>query len=182
MNSMLATEPATHSLLETWGKNEVMRHVPPLDWIVRKLDGDLRARIGKIVAVFTAMAPDDPRHGAIESDLRLLCRAIDRLADAARHTRGQNHAPSDLPSRLTWSINHAVSVLGGLDASLFGRRYPFQTHERSRSEPVYAALLVVIQAAERTLPLIRAIDPGIDERLLGGESAVAGSQLPVASP
>jgi hypothetical protein len=170
MNSMLATDatdpagtaPEQQSLLETWGKNERMRHVPTIEWIIAKLDVDLRARIGKVVAVYTAMAPDDPRHGAVESDLRLLSRAIDRLADAARHVRGNHHAPPDLPSRLTWAINHAVSSLGAVDADLFGRRYPFQTHERSKSEATYGALLVVMQAVERVGVLARAIDPGFD--------------------
>lgn len=173
MNSMLATDnvpekaPA-HPLLETWGKNERMRHVPTIEWITRKLDADLRVRVDKVLSVYTALPADDPRHAALESDLRLLCRAIDRLADAARHSRGQSHAPNDLPSRMTWGINHAISCLNSIDPTLFGRRYPFQTHERSKGEPTYAALLVVIQSLERLLPLVRAIDPSIDERLLDG--------------
>jgi hypothetical protein len=175
MNSMLATDgaappvaqPATRSLLETWGKNEAMRHVPAIEWITAKLDQYVRSRVEKIVAVYTSLPSDDPRHATMETELRSLCRSIDRLGDAARHTRHQN-APNDLPSRLTWAINHAVSSLGALDPTLFGRRYPVQTHERSKGEPVYAALLVVMQCVERVLQTVRAIDPGIDERLLEG--------------
>ena len=47
---MTATEATTEkpaekpSLMETWAANEVMRHVPSIDWIIRKLDEDVRRR------------------------------------------------------------------------------------------------------------------------------------------
>ena len=70
MNSMVATEakePASASAsLETWAKNEPMRHVPRLDWIVQKLDLDLRRRIALLTSPFLSLPQDDPRHLAIE--------------------------------------------------------------------------------------------------------------------
>ena len=165
MNSTLATEPAertaTHSLLETWGKNERMRHVPPIGWMIEKLDVDLRQRIGKLSGAAT--------NEAIDAELRVLCRLIDRLADTAKFSRSSsNHAGADLQTRLTGTINHAVATLGTLDANLFGRRYPFQTFERSKGEPLYGALLVVIDHVHRLTMLVRAVEPHIDEKLLEG--------------
>jgi hypothetical protein len=174
MTSMLATEsaekPPARTLLETWGKNERMRHVPPVEWIVRKLDVDLRRRIDLASAVFTAMSVADPRRAKMESELRALCRAIDRLSDAGKHTRTPNdqHPPSDLGGRVSSAVTHAVSNLNSLDPNLFGRRYPFQTFERSRAEPVMAALLVVICVLTRVASLAREIDPSVDERVLAG--------------
>jgi hypothetical protein len=173
MTSMLATEaaekPPARTLLETWGKNERMRHVPPVEWIVRKLDGDLRRRIDVASSVFVAMPLDDARRAKMETELRLLCRAIDRLADAGRHTRtNDQHPPSDLATRISSAIAHAVTNLNALDANLFGRRYPFQTFERSRAEGVAAALMVVMWAITRTLAVARDIDPSVDERLFAG--------------
>jgi len=166
MNSTLATEPAekaaTRPPLETWGKNEHMRHVPPLAWIIEKLDIDLRRRIDKLSASIAAQTSSE----AIDGELRALCRAIDRLADTARFSRAANPAPAEVIARIAWAINHALASLGSLDANLFGRRYPFHTLERSKSEPIYGAFLVVIQHVHRLTTLTRAIDAGIDERLL----------------
>jgi hypothetical protein len=173
MTSMLATDaaekPPARTLLETWGKNERMRHVPPVEWIVRKLDGDLRRRIDIASAVYAAMPIDDARHGKMESELRVLCRSVDRLSDAARYTRIiDSHLSSDLGGRISMAITHAVSNLNSLDPNLFGRRYPFQTFERSRAETVMAGLLVVICALTRVASLAREIDPSADERVLAG--------------
>ncbi|HMC21056.1 MAG TPA: hypothetical protein VKL19_04365 [Thermoanaerobaculia bacterium] len=168
MNSTLATEPtekpATPSLLETWGKNERMRHVPPLEWMTEKLDRDLRRRIEKLCASAAASPSTEP----VETELRALGRSIDRLADTAKYTRGSNHAPADIAARIDAAITHAISCLGSLDASLLGRRYPYQTLERSKAEPIYGAFLVVIEHVHRLTKLIRAVDSRIDERLLEG--------------
>jgi len=168
MNSMVATEPGekppARSLLETWGKNERMRHIPSVEWMIWKLDADLRRRIEKLLAPYTTLPADDPRHGPAEVELRALCRAIDRFGDAVRHSRG-NHGPQDLANRISWAIGQAIGALHTLDGTLFGRRYPFQTFERSKGEAVFGVLLVIIDHVNRVTPLIRAIDPNIDARL-----------------
>jgi len=158
MDSVVTTD------LETWGKNERMRHIPSVEWIVWKLDYDLRRRIDKLLVSFTAMAQDDPRCGAIEVELRALCRAIDRFTDCVRHGR-LGHAPQDLSQHISWSISQAASALHSLDSALFGRRFPVQTHERSKGEAIYGALLVILDHVNRVTPLIRAVDPSIDARL-----------------
>jgi hypothetical protein len=152
---MLATDatPVTHPHLESWADNERMRHVPPLAWIVEKLDVDLRHRIATLATSLD------------EASVRSLCRALDRLADLGRHTRTNGHAPNDFAARLTWAIDHAVANLRSIDANLFGRRFPMQTHERSKAEPLYAALLVVIEQVHRLHEQVRTTNPGIDAML-----------------
>jgi hypothetical protein len=161
MNSTLATEPTekptTHSLLETWGKNERMRHIPTATWIVDKLDHDLRRRINVLASSST--------NEAIESEIKILCKAIDRLADAAKHSRAAVQPPGETAARIDFAITHAVSCLNSLDANLFGRRYPFQSFERSKGESIYGALLVVIDRVHRLTEMVRAIDKTVDERL-----------------
>jgi hypothetical protein len=168
MNSMVATEapekPAAPSLLETWGKNERMRHIPSAEWMTWKLDSDLRRRVDKLFAPFATLPPDDPRHGPAEAELRGLCRAVERFADVVRHSRG-SHAPQELGNRISWAIGQAVGALHSLDDSLFGRRYPFQTFERSKAESIWGTLLAVIDHVNRVTQLIRAIDPDIDSKL-----------------
>ena len=163
-----ATEkPATKPLLEVWGRNEVMRHVPPLEWLVRKLDHDVRRCAEKLWVSIAALPHDDPRRAALDDHVRALCRAIDRLADTARHTR-TNHPPQDLGDRLAWSINHAVSCLNSLDPTLFGRRCPFHTFERSKAEPLYGTLVAVLACVRDLTALARTVDADLDERLLDG--------------
>jgi hypothetical protein len=168
MDSTLATEPtekvASTPVLETWGKNERMRHIPPLAWIIEKLDIDLRRRIDKLMASIGSASFGE----SADIELRAVCRAIDRLADAAKYSRATGQAPAEIGARITWALNHAVSALGSLDANLFGRRYPFQTLERSKGEALYGALLVVIDHVHRLTTLARRGDPHIDERLLEG--------------
>ena len=173
MTSTVANEipesAAPKSLLETWGKNERMRHVPPISWIAAKLDGDLRRRIEILASSSAALPPNDSRRVTADAELTALSRAIDRLADLARYTRsGNHHNGSDLGIRLREAIDRAMASLNAVDANLFGRRYPFQSLERSKSEPLFAALLVVIHAANRISSLLRETDRRLDERLLEG--------------
>jgi hypothetical protein len=161
MNSTLATEAtestATRSLLETWGKNERMRQIPSVEWLVNKLDRDLRRRINILLTV--------PLNETTEGEIKNLCRAIDRLADAAKYSRAAVQPPQEMAARIDFAITHAVSCVNALDANLFGRRYPFQTHERSKAESVYGALLVVIDRVHRLTQMIRTLDHSIDEKL-----------------
>lgn len=172
MTDTLATDtvaaPAETGHLEQWHSNERMRHIPRLHWMAEKLDGDLRMRIERACQAIESVPPDDPRRldaGDIE---RSLCRALERLAEVAKHNRGQLHPPNDLSRHVTWSIQHAVASIRSADDDLIGRRFPFHTFERSKAEPLYGALLAVIDATHRLVDAARFIDPNIDGALLEG--------------
>jgi hypothetical protein len=141
-----------------------MRHIPSVEWLGWKLDADLRRRIEKLLAPFAALPADDPRHGPAELELRALYRAIDRFTESVRYGR-TGQGPQELANRVSWAIGQAVGALHTLDGTLFGRRYPFQSFERSKGEAVYGALLVIIDHVNRVTPLIRGIDPNVDARL-----------------
>jgi hypothetical protein len=173
---MLATEEQTApsneqsahpSQLEQWSQNERMRHIPPIGWIIEKLDGDVRRKLEKLLLPWSDLPASDPRHGVIDNELRALCRSLDRVADVAwRNHRG--HAPNDLAGKIRWSLDHAVQNLSAADAEAFGRRYPFHTFERSNAEPLWGAMLSVLDHLQRLVPLIREIEPDIDERMYEG--------------
>jgi hypothetical protein len=181
MNSILATEAATAATveksstlapLESWAANERMRHVPTAEWMARKVDNDLRRRIEKLKASFSNLSSGDPRYPGVDNAFRGLCKALERLCEAAkaRHN-GTNHHNSDVHSRLETLLANSVAALRALEPTAFGRRYPYHFFDKSKAEPVYGALLAVIDHAEKVLTLVRTIDPDIDERLL--ESATA---------
>ena len=144
-----------------------MRHIPSADWIIAKVDGDLRRRIDVLCASFGDLEPADSHRAAAEGELTQLCRALDRLAEVARHERHSPH-PADIVTKVKEALNHAVSSLRSMDPNMFGRRAPFHTFERSKSEPLVAALLVVIAAVQRAGDALRAHDARLDERLLEG--------------
>lgn len=154
-------------MLEHWPENERMRHVPSLQWIIQKLDQDVRRRLEKLLVPYSDVASADPRHAPLESELRALCRSLDRVADVAR--RGRNgHAPNEISARVRWTLDHAVQNLTAADAETFGRRFPFHTFERSNAEPLWGAVLGVLQHLQNLVPLIREIEPDIDERMYEG--------------
>src|SRR5687767_7716167 len=175
--STLATEeptppapgtPARTSLLEAHAQNERMRHIPALAAMVHKLDVDLRRRIEKLWLPYSDLPASDPRHPALEAEFRALCRSIDRVGAIARHHRGNPHPPNELGSRIGWTISQTVGSLNAADAETFGKRFPFQTFERSNSEPLWAAMLSVISHVQKLVPMVREIEPDIDEQLYEG--------------
>jgi hypothetical protein len=188
MNNMLATEttgqpeaPADVETarkrpvapgLEAWKANERMRHVPTLEWVVWKLDSDVRDRVAKLMSAFSPLPGDDPRRARIEAEMKPVCKALDRLSAATRVSRTEStpapHASRPIENRIQWALDHAVGTLKGVDVSTFGRRYPFHMYERSQAESIYGSLLAVMNSVDRLLPLIREVDPGLDERLLDG--------------
>jgi hypothetical protein len=165
--SVIEAAPEAKSLLETWSSNERMRHVPTTTWMLQKVDGDLRRRIALLLAPLAAIPADDTRRPEIDHALKTLCRGLERVAEVAKYGRGGNsgHAPQDLPSKIQWDLENVVSCLRSADADLIGRRYPVQTFERSKAEPLYGALLITIDAMDRLTEIVRAIDRRIDERL-----------------
>jgi hypothetical protein len=172
MTSTVATEipqatGAAKSHLETWGRNERMRHIPPASWLVRKIEGDLRRRIEIVCASFEQMAAGDAHRTQAESALTALCRGLERVAETAKHTRTPGHG-GDISSKVREALQHAIAGLNALDENLFGRRYPYQTHERSKAEPLVGALLAAIDALGRAVEVLRKTDPSLDEKLLDG--------------
>lgn len=145
-----------------------MRHIPPGDWLVQKLDRDVRRRIDVLWLPYSDLPASDPRHAPIEAAFRVLCRWIDRISDCcARRSRG-GHPPVDLGGRLQYVLSHAIANLTAADAETFGRRLPFQTFERSNAEPLWGAFLAVLHQLDRIADLVRDIDPEVDERLYEG--------------
>jgi hypothetical protein len=162
-------KPRAPSPLESWSSNERMRHISPIEVMRQRLDGTMRKRIETLLAS-CGSARDLPESVRIQMELELreLCRAIDRVCETARSSRPAGHAPSEISARIGHALQNAVASLNAVDGELYGRRYPFQTLERSRAEPLSGSMLVLGEHIRRLTRLIRTIDPDIDEKLLAG--------------
>ncbi len=176
MNSILATDAAPAATdekpnalppLETQGGNEHMRHIPGAEWMARKVESDIRKRVDDLLRVFADISAADPRHSSYETELRALCKALERLSDIAKPA-GRHNGHGDLSSRIDALLSQCAAALHSLEPTPFGRRNPYNGFDRSKAEPVYGALLSVLCHVDRLITLARGIDPGIDERLLSG--------------
>lgn len=154
--------------LETHANNERMRHIPSIPWMIQKLDGDLRRKIERLWLPYSDLHASDPRHAPIEAELRALVRSLERICFVARRHHAHLHPPTELGSRLNWTVSQAISSLTAADTDTFGKRFPSHTGERSNCEPLWAAMLSVIQHVQKLIPMIRAIEPDIDERMYEG--------------
>jgi hypothetical protein len=162
-------KPKAPSLLESWAGNERMRHISPIEVLRQRLEGPMRTRIETLLSSCGG-ARDLPEGVGIEleRELRDLCRALDRVTEAARSSRPSGHAPPDLAGKIAHAMQNAITSLRAVDGELYGRRYPFQTLERSKAEPLAGSMLVVGEHLRRLTRLVQTIDPDIDEKLLTG--------------
>jgi hypothetical protein len=162
-------KPKAPSVLENWSSNERMRHISPIEVLRQRLDGSMRRRIETLLnSCGDARDLSESVRAQLEQELRDLCRAVDRICDAARTIRPTGHAPSDLAGKIGHAMQNAVASLKAVDGELYGRRYPFQTLERSKAEPVAASMLVLGEHLRRLTRIVRTIDPDVDEKLLVG--------------
>lgn len=145
-----------------------MRHVPSAEWMARKIEGDVRTRVGKLLSAYMDLPSADPRHPAVETEFRALCRTFERLLDAAKPSARHNGHQSDVASKIDALMNQAAAALHALEPTPFGHRNPYHFFERSKSECVYGALLTVLSHLDRVLALVRTVDATIDERILEG--------------
>src|SRR5512141_1027518 len=120
MEQQLTTEPTpavtenhpqSGGLLEQWADNPRMRHIPAVEWMIRKIDVELRQRLAILTAPLLAMPVDDPRRAPIEAELLLICKAADRVASAARASAKQTLQPPDLLGRTGAALSQAVTCL-----------------------------------------------------------------------
>lgn len=155
-----------------------MRHVPPMDWVLRKLD-DFRERVDKLGwAAFDAGRPvSAEQRDEIQSALRLVVRAVDNLASLARRGPApRTAAMDDVRLALDHAFMAAISVIRSIDAVSFNRRSSEVDFHRAPGEPILAAVLVVLAHIRRVEQLVERVNPDLREMLL---SKLVVSEHPV---
>jgi len=149
--------------IERHGETEEMRHVPPLEFLLDRVSGELRFRVDTLLNAVMQRASSLPT--PIEEELRSLIRWLDRLGDVLRHHRTNGHE-SDLRVRIDRAFQNATQALSSVDRSLFRRRSPFHLFERSRGEQAFAAILAAFRSTDRLTALVGELDPDIRLKLM----------------
>ena len=147
--------------------DEVMRHVPPVEWTRGKLS-DYEARAGKLLGAVQQFSGSAPREAALrcETELLSLARSVERfttVAGKSPHTGG--HDPK---ARVERAFHEAHAALRTADEARLTRRRHYTEVTRSPGELLWAALLVIGDHLTRATVAVSALDPDIYERLLEG--------------
>lgn len=169
-NERESSEPARAAVpqvlpLETTARNPRMRHVPSMEWMIRKLETTLHERIELMISSVQRSVADDSLRQAIDASFHALGRAFEKVCETARPSRGHHGDWNDPVAHVRSTLVGAVAALRSLDPEIFGRREPFHHFERSRSEQLYGTVLSAIAHVDSLLTLVRQVDPSIDERL-----------------
>lgn len=145
-----------------------MRHVPPLEWLLRKLD-DLHERVDKLVwAAFDAgrEVTSDQRE-EIERALRRVAKSLDCFAFIARRAPAARSASSDdIRQYLDYAFSNASAAVRPFDAVSFNRRSSEVEFHRAPGEPLLGAVLVVGVRVRTAEQLVERVNPDIREMLL----------------
>lgn len=145
-----------------------MRHVPPLEWVLRKLD-ELRERADKLwwAAFDAGREVTAEQREEIELALRLVAKSLDSLACVARHGPAARSGPAeDVRLAVEHAFSAATNAVRPLDALSFNRRSSEVDFNRAPGEQVLGGVLVVLAHMREVERLVERVNPDLREMLL----------------
>jgi len=138
-----------------------MRHVPPLDELIHRVD----VRLRKIVDTLHACAFDGDRSAdpeaarEIREQFERVIVWMDRLCEFARHSKRQPLRDGSLIARLHHELDSAVAALRSLDAASFRRSASYHSFDKSNAEAIYSTVLALGDITWRIGELIAPFEP-----------------------
>lgn len=148
--------------IEQFGTTERMRHIPPVEDLIRRLDLEVRKTVR---AIFERGTTEKPEISAgVDARLKRLCRSIERVVEIARHGKPMaSPANADIRGKIESATANAVGALSTLDRVHFTERTPFNSFERSRGEMLHSAVLIVIRQTRELVDEVAQTYPAIRE-------------------
>ena len=143
--------------LERQETNDIMRHVPPIDWISTKFDYDYRERLRN---VWSALDGEEQVPRELRPKLDQLCKWLHHITVLAKGKR-TDFVESDLKTEVEHAAYEASSALSSMDRDLFQRRMPFHGFERSNGELIWEAFLAIGATIEDLVPKVEQFDPDL---------------------
>ena len=148
-----------------------MRHVPPVEYLIFKVDVDYRSRIEKLLRAYEEVCgrlDPEPRQ-ALESGFTSLAVAIERLAELLRATR--TFHPDDIRGRIDTALANATHALLATSSDTFRNRAPLEQFERAVGEYALAAFLVIAVEVRSLSEAVGKVAPEVWEELLADTAA-----------
>ena len=138
-----------------------MRHVPPLDELIQRVDVRLRRIVDTLyAAAFHENHAGDPETlKEIERQFERVILWMDRLCEFARHSKRPPQRDGSLISRLHHELDSAVSALRSLDAGSFRRSASYHSFDKSQCESIYSTVLALGDITWRIGELVASFDP-----------------------
>ena len=152
--------------LENRLQNEKMRHVPPIEFMLDRIEGDYARRL-RILAETIEERQDAPERAEAESQTLAACRWMIRAAECATHSKLNAHPSGSLRYVVGEFVRVTVEALHRIDGELFRRRMPFHRFERSEGEAVYLSFTAISFHIQRAVETVSRFDPAIHEKLFG---------------
>lgn len=148
--------------IEQFGTTERMRHIPPVEDLIRRLDLEIRKTIR---ALFERGSTEKPAISPeVEARLKRLSRSIDRVVEIARNGKPMSSPPNtDIRGKIESAMANAVGALSALDRVRFTQRTPFHSFDRSRGEMLHSAMLIVIRQTRDLVDEVATTYPAIRE-------------------
>lgn len=138
-----------------------MRHVPPLDELIHRVDVRLRKIIDTLYgAAFHSTHSADPATlKQIETQFKRVIVWMDRLCGFARHSKRHPLRDGSLIARLHHELDSAVAALRSLDAASFRRSASYHSFDKSNAESIYSTILALGDITWHIGELIATFDP-----------------------
>lgn len=140
-----------------------MRHVPPMDELIERVDVRLRKIVDTLYeAAFHVDHEGDPDTlKEIQVQFERVILWMDRLCEFARHSKRQPQRDGSLISRLHHELDSAVAALKSLDSASFRRSASYHSFDKSNAESIYSTVLALGDITWRIGELISTFDPHV---------------------
>jgi hypothetical protein len=148
-----------------YADGEELRHIPPVATLIRWVEENLqRDALASASVIFDSLdVPADVR-GRAKAIATSICHWLDRPVEFA-HIHRAGSAGGDPTAALRQAFSSALEALRTLDAQSFRRKATHNTFDRSSSEQIYGALLIVGCRVRELVDLAASIDRDLRMRL-----------------
>jgi hypothetical protein len=146
-----------------------MRHIPPVEYLVFKIDVDYRARVQKLLRCFDEVREtiDQQEREVVARHFLAVAHGLERICEVLRPSRS-SRPPDDLRARLETAFANAAQALMSADEEALRTRAPDSQFEKSSGEVLLGAFLVLSDRIRLLTESVAGVAPAVWETLLEG--------------
>lgn len=142
-----------------------MRHVPPLTFILSRIEHEYGRRLGILAESLDRSEGGETKGRALDA-FHSACRWMLRAAECGSHRRLPFQAAVTATETAQRTIATALEELRKIDVDVFRKRMPYHRFQRSEGESVYSAFTAIPYFILRCAEEVAHFDGDIHEHLL----------------